>query len=83
MGCKWWRRVIWESDCRWLDALQSLFAGCHGLRVVALCYWGMQLQIATSLVSLVLRSVASGGAVFLGGVQLQIARHLLTVGSRW
>ena len=37
----------------------------HGLRVVALCYWGMQLQFAISRWSW----VASGGAVVLGNAR--------------
>ena len=40
----------------------------HGLRVVALCYWGKQPQIARRLITVVSRWswVASGGAVLLG-----------------
>ena len=67
MGCEWWCRVIGECNCGLLDALKRWPQVGHGLRVVALCYWGMQLQIARRLRTVVSRWswVADGGVVFL------------------
>ena len=33
--------VIRESHCKWLNALEWWLPGVAGLRMVALCYWGM------------------------------------------
>ena len=43
MGSEWLRCVIGECKCRLLDALARWAQGDDGLRVVAPCYWGMQL----------------------------------------
>ena len=62
------RNIIGDCNCRLLDALQRWLQGAHGLLVVALCYWGMQLQIARRLIMVAARWswVAIGGAVLLG-----------------
>ena len=75
MGCERRRYIIGESNRRLPDAL-----GGHGSRVVALCYWGMQLQTARCLIM-----VGSSGhglrvvAPWYWGMQGQMARRLITV----
>ena len=44
MGGKWWRCIIGECNCIWL-AFNGGLKVVMGGRVVALYYWGMQLQI--------------------------------------
>ena len=67
------RNTIGEGNCRLLDALYWWAQGGHGSRVVALCYWGKQLQIARRLIMV----VSSGHglrmeALCYWGMQLQI-----------
>ena len=59
------------------------FQGGVGLPMVALCYWGMLLQLARRLVMVASRRrwVADGGAVF-WGIELQLAGCLVMVASR-
>ena len=49
MGCKWWRRVIGECNCKLLDALQWWAQGGNGLRVVVPSYWGMNCRLLDAL----------------------------------
>ena len=42
----WWPGVIRESHCKWLNALEWWLPGVAGLRMAALCYWGMRLKVS-------------------------------------
>ena len=78
------RSSIGKCKRRWLNALEWWLPGGAGLRMVALCYWGMRLEV-----SMVVRCYwGMALQVFMvvrcyQGISLQVVRRIGMVASRW